>query len=64
MLEVKKVNKNFEQCLNCKKPVDKEVVISYGRYHTPIQLCEECLRNSLKMLSENNDCETAQKTTA
>ena len=50
MLEVRNVNAKFEQCLNCKRPVDKEVVISYGWYCTPIQLCDKCLSEALEML--------------
>ena len=51
MLEVRKVNEKFENCLNCGKPIDREVVIVYKPWYiTPIQLCDECLAVALEKL--------------
>lgn len=51
MLEVRNVDKRYESCLNCGKPVEKEVVVSYEPWYiTPIQLCDKCLKLALKTL--------------
>ena len=54
MIEVRKANPKVETCLNCGKPIDREVVISYKPWYiTHVQLCEDCLKLALEELIAN-----------
>lgn len=51
MLKVRKVNERFTNCLNCGKSINREIEIQYEPwYTTPIQLCEDCLKEALETL--------------